>query len=61
MNIRKTLPNLLTISASKQFQNILKYVDEKEEISVSKLIRKVCVRYFIENNFISNNEAISLL
>ena len=58
---RKTLPDLLTISMSKQFQDLVKKVAEQEETSVSKLIRKLCLRYFLQNNIITDEEVVLYL
>ena len=60
-NFRRTLPDLLTISMSKQFQDLVKKVAEQEETSVSKLIRKLCLRYFIQNNIITDEEVVLYL
>ena len=60
-NFRKTLPDLLTISMSKQFQDLVKKVAEQEETSVSKLIRKLCLRYFLQNNIITDEEVVLYL
>ena len=60
-NFRKTLPDLLTISMSKQFQDLVKKVAEQEGISLSKLIRKLCLRYFIQNNIITDEEVVLYL
>lgn len=60
-NFRRTLPDLLTISMSKQFQDLVKKVAEQEETSVSKLIRKLCLRYFLQNNIITDEEVVLYL
>ena len=60
-HFRKTLPDLLTISMSKQFQDLVKKVAEQEETSVSKLIRKLCLRYFLQNNIITDEEVVLYL
>ena len=60
-HFRKTLPDLLTISMSKQFQDLVKKVAEQEGISLSKLIRKLCLRYFIQNNIITDEEVVLYL
>lgn len=60
-NFRKTLPDLLTISMSKQFQDLVKKVAGQEETSVSKLIRKLCLRYFLQNNIITDEEVVLYL
>lgn len=60
-NFRRTLPDLLTISMSKQFQDLVKKVAEQEGISVSKLIRKLCIRYFLQNNIITDEEVVLYL
>ena len=60
-NFKRTLPDLLTISMSKQFQDLVKKVAEQEETSVSKLIRKLCLRYFLQNNIITDEEVVLYL
>ena len=60
-NFRRTLPDLLTISMSKQFQDLVKKVAEQEDTSVSKLIRKLCLRYFLQNNIITDEEVVLYL
>ena len=60
-NFRRTLPDLLTISMSKQLQDLVKKVAEQEGISVSKLIRKLCLRYFLQNNIITDEEVVLYL
>lgn len=59
--IRRTLPDLLTISMSKPFQDLVKKVAEQEGISLSKLIRKLCIRYFLQNNIITDEEVVLYL
>ena len=59
--IRRTLPDLLTISMSKPFQSLVKKVSEQEGISVSKFIRKLCIRYFLQNNIITDEEVVLYL
>ena len=49
------------ISMSKQFQDLVKKVAEQEETSVSKLIRKLCLRYFLQNNIITDEEVVLYL
>jgi hypothetical protein len=46
---------------SKQFQDLVKKVAEQEETSVSKLIRKLCLRYFLQNNIITDEEVVLYL